>query len=67
MPRPQQMAALKFKITSMPFPSAFGTGVNTETRRDESPYLEDERPQILLRARACASEQLLQSEQHSGL
>jgi hypothetical protein len=61
--------ALKFKISSVLFPTALGTGVNTEMRRDESPYLEHERPQILLHTRACASEQLLQSEQgaHTAL
>ena len=54
VPRPQQMAALKFKITSMPFPSALGTGVNTEMRRGEFPYLEDEEaPDMVPRACVC--------------
>ena len=34
--------ALKFKISSMPFLTALGTGVNTEMGRGEFPYLADE-------------------------
>ena len=46
--------ALKFKISSVPFPSALGTGVNTEMRRGEFPYLEDEEaPDMVPRACVC--------------
>jgi hypothetical protein len=48
------MAALKFKITSMPFPSALGTGVNTEMGRGEFPYLaEEETPDMAVIACVC--------------
>jgi len=46
--------ALKFKISSLPFPTALGTGVNTEVRRGDFPYLEDEEaPDNAPRACVC--------------
>ena len=60
--------ALKFKISSVPFPSALGTGVNTEMRRGEFPYLEDEEaPDMAACACVCIGTIAATDREHTRL